>query len=62
LEPKPPKAPLRCPRCFNLDVVSSLPRHFWDEVMRGFGRVPKQCRACGKRFYVYDRGHVAGTE
>jgi hypothetical protein len=23
--------------------------------MRGFGRIPKQCRSCGKRFYVFDR-------
>jgi hypothetical protein len=23
--------------------------------MRGFGRVPKQCRHCGKRFYVFER-------
>jgi hypothetical protein len=35
-------------------VVQSFPRHLWDEIMRGFGRVPKQCRYCGKRFYVVD--------
>jgi hypothetical protein len=50
--------PLRCPRCNRTDVVPSLPRHFWDEVMRGFGRTPKQCRYCGKRFYVFERVYV----
>jgi ribosomal protein L37E len=25
--------------------------------MRGFGRVPKQCRRCGKRFYILDRSY-----
>jgi hypothetical protein len=35
--------------------VPSLPRHFWDELMRGFGKIPKQCRHCGKRFYVFER-------
>jgi transcription elongation factor Elf1 len=58
--PKPPAAPsFRCPRCNNTDVVPSLPRHFWDELMRGFGRVPKHCRRCDKRFYVVDRAYQA---
>jgi hypothetical protein len=35
-----------------------MPRNFWDEVMRGFGRLPKQCRGCAKRFYVLDRVYV----
>jgi hypothetical protein len=35
-----------------LDIVPSLPQNFWDEMMRGFGRIPKHCRACGKRFFV----------
>jgi len=62
--PLKPAAPpvLRCPRCNNTDVVPSLPRHFWDELMRGFGRTPKHCRSCGKRFYQYERGHVPGSE
>jgi hypothetical protein len=42
-----------------MDVVGSLPRHLWDEIMRGFGRVPKQCRSCGKRFYIYERVSIA---
>jgi len=32
-----------------------MPRHFWDELMRSFGRIPKQCRRCGKRFHVLER-------
>jgi hypothetical protein len=31
-----------------------MPRNFWDELMRGFGKVPKHCRSCGKRFFVRD--------
>jgi hypothetical protein len=42
---------LRCPRCFAKDIVESLPRGFVDAVMRRFGRVPRHCRACEKRFY-----------
>jgi hypothetical protein len=53
---------LRCPRCNKTDVVQSLPRHFWDEVMRGFGRIPKQCRSCGKRFFIVDRAYNPGSE
>lgn len=30
--------------------------------MRGFGRVPKQCRSCGKRFYRYERAYNPGSE
>jgi hypothetical protein len=29
-----------------------MPRNFWDELMRSFGKVPKHCRGCGKRFYL----------
>jgi hypothetical protein len=27
--------------------------------MRSFGRVPKHCRRCDKRFYVVDRSYRA---
>jgi hypothetical protein len=43
---------LRCPRCFMRDIVPSLPRGWQDAVMRWFGRIPRHCRSCGKRFYV----------
>jgi len=43
---------LRCPRCLLRDIVSSKPRGWMDAVMLGFGRIPRHCRSCGKRFYV----------
>jgi len=43
---------LRCPRCFALDIVPSMPRGFYDALMRRFHRIPRHCRACGRRFYV----------
>jgi hypothetical protein len=43
---------LRCPRCFGKDVVPSLPRGFWDALMKDLGKLPRHCRSCGKRFYV----------
>jgi hypothetical protein len=39
-----------------------MPRNFWDEVMRGFGRLPKHCRACGKRFFALERVDVSRGE
>jgi hypothetical protein len=43
---------LRCPRCFGRDIVPSLPRGLTDSLMRMAHRVPRHCRACGKRFYA----------
>jgi transcription elongation factor Elf1 len=43
---------LRCPRCLSKDLVPSLPRGLLDAVMRGMHRIPRHCKACGKRFYV----------
>jgi transcriptional regulator NrdR family protein len=43
---------LRCPRCFALDIVPSLPRGLVDAIMRRFHRLPRHCRACGRRFYA----------
>jgi len=43
---------LRCPRCFGKDVVSTTSRGLVDSLMRRFGKVPRHCRFCGKRFYV----------
>jgi len=43
---------LRCPRCMSRDVVPSMPRGLWDEIMRGAGRIPRHCRYCGKRFHA----------
>jgi len=45
-----------------MDVVPSLPRNFWDELMRSFRRIPKHCRACGKRFYIRDRTYIESPE
>jgi transcription elongation factor Elf1 len=47
---------LRCPRCLRRDIVSSLPRGWKDALMQGFGRVPRHCRSCGKRFYARAQG------
>jgi hypothetical protein len=43
---------LRCPRCFHKDIVPSLARGWRDELMRWFGKIPRHCRFCEKRFYV----------
>jgi len=43
---------LRCPRCFRKDIAVSLQDGIVDELMQRWGRVPRQCRFCGKRFYV----------
>ena len=43
---------LRCPRCFHRDIVPSYSRGVRDAVMRWVGRVPRHCRACGRRFFV----------
>jgi hypothetical protein len=43
---------VRCPRCFGMDLAPSLPRGLKDALMRRFGRVPKHCRFCERRFYV----------
>lgn len=32
-----------------------MPRGFIDAFMRGLRRIPKHCRACGKRFYARER-------
>jgi hypothetical protein len=50
---------LRCPTCHGIDVVADIPKHFWDEIMRGWGRLPKQCRGCGRRFYVKEKRPAA---
>ena len=42
---------LRCPHCWNRDIVPSMPRGIWDEMMRWLGRVPRHCRFCGRRFH-----------
>jgi hypothetical protein len=43
---------VRCPRCFGKDIVPSLPRGWRDAVMGTFGRIPRHCRFCAKRFYI----------
>jgi len=51
-EPDLKPGELRCPRCFSKDVVPSKPRGLADALMVRFGRVPRHCRYCGKRFYA----------
>ncbi|MBZ5582530.1 MAG: hypothetical protein LAQ30_10075 [Acidobacteriia bacterium] len=46
---------VRCPRCFSKDIVPSLPRGWLDSFMVAWGRIPRHCRACGRRFYVEPR-------
>ena len=43
---------IRCPSCFRRDIVPSMPRGFFDRLMIRWGRIPRHCRACGKRFRV----------
>jgi hypothetical protein len=43
---------LRCPRCFGKDLAPSHRIGLRDSPMDAFGRVPGQCRFCGKRIYV----------
>jgi hypothetical protein len=50
--PKVKPGEIRCPRCFGLDLVPSRSRGVLDAVMRRFGRVPRHCRFCEKRFFV----------
>jgi len=45
---------LRCPRCFKQDIAPSLPRGILDAIMKRLHRIPRHCRACGRRFYVVD--------
>lgn len=53
---------IRCPRCKSKDVVSSGRAGLFDALMEGFGRVPRHCRACGRRFYVSQRNLAAAAE
>jgi hypothetical protein len=48
----------RCPRCLSKDFAPSLPRGWRDAFMRSLGRIPRHCRACGRRFYIPDRKTV----
>jgi hypothetical protein len=50
IEFKPGEA--RCPRCMSKDLAPSLPRGALDAFMRSLGRIPRHCRACGRRFYI----------
>ena len=42
---------LRCPHCYGRDIVPSKPRGFWDLLLSRFGRVPRHCRFCARRFH-----------
>jgi hypothetical protein len=44
---------LRCPRCFGKDIVPSMPRGLLDVLMGILGKIPRHCRFCENRFYVY---------
>ena len=48
----PATAELRCPKCMSLDIAPCVPRGMRDEMMINSGKTPKQCRYCGKKFYV----------
>jgi transcriptional regulator NrdR family protein len=48
---------LRCPRCFKQDIAPSKPRGLMDAIMKTmWNRIPRHCRACGRRFYVLESG------
>jgi len=51
-EPDIKHGELRCPRCFGKDIVPSMHRGLLDALMARLGRVPRHCRACGKRFHA----------
>ena len=56
---------VRCPRCFGKDLVPSKPRGWRDAVMRAFGRIPRHCRFCARRFYFRlpgDGAEAAGPD
>jgi hypothetical protein len=52
---------LRCPRCFGKDIVPSMPRGWRDAIMSAFGRIPRHCRFCERRFYVRAATEVADS-
>ncbi|MGA2196342.1 MAG: hypothetical protein ABSH40_13835 [Bryobacteraceae bacterium] len=51
---------LRCPRCFKRDIAPSLPRGILDAIMKSCHRLPRHCRACGRRFYVRESANQTG--
>lgn len=51
-EPEPKETELRCPHCFSRDIGYTRQRTTGDAIMGMFRRIPKRCRACGRRFYV----------
>src|ERR1035438_8721750 len=53
---------LRCPRCLSKDFAPSLPRGWRDALMRSLSRIPRHCRACGRRFYVPERKPEASAD
>jgi DNA-directed RNA polymerase subunit RPC12/RpoP len=53
---------LRCPSCLSKDLAPSLARGWRDAFMRSLNRIPRHCRACGKRFYVRKRKTGASAD
>jgi hypothetical protein len=51
-EALPSENKTRCPACDAQDIRHSLPRGLLDSVMAIFGRTPRRCRCCERRFYV----------
>jgi hypothetical protein len=45
----------RCPSCWSLDCAPGLPIGALDRFRQSRYRFPYECRACGKRFYWYQR-------
>jgi hypothetical protein len=48
-----PFKPLRCPRCLSRDCARGLPAGALDRWHMARGRIPHECRGCGKRFRFY---------
>jgi hypothetical protein len=54
---------IRCPSCDGVDIRHSLQRGILDAVMSAFGKSPRRCRFCERRFYVpHDRTRAAAVE
>ncbi len=50
--PSPRKPNCGAPHCFSRDIGYTRQRTTGDAIMGMFRRIPKRCRACGRRFYV----------
>ncbi|HWQ52773.1 MAG TPA: hypothetical protein VN442_03755 [Bryobacteraceae bacterium] len=48
-----PRKPLRCPSCFSRDCARGVVAGRLDHWLLARGRIPYECRYCGKRFRYF---------